>query len=420
MKFFDSLQTAARSLKANKSRSALTVLGIVIGISAVVAVLSLGSGAQRIIIGQVVSMGSNTIFIEPGAWNEQMESGSMMQSAMEEFDIKTLKYEDALAIEQDSNVDLVAPFVIGVDRIVYKNKNRKTTFMGTTPDALEINNTFPIIGNPMTDSDVKSASKKVFLGYKVYKDLFGDEDPLGKTVRIKKQNFVVMGVGEEQGTQMFMDLDDVVYIPLTTAQKFLLGGDHLRWIVARTVSDDKIDETVENIRLTLRERHNIYNPEGDTAKDDFKVMSQKETADMLASITNVFTIFLSAIAAISLIVGGIGVMNIMLVSVTERTREVGLRKAVGAKRKDILEQFLIEAIVLTFFGGIIGIILGVIFSYFGGIVLGILLGTEWDFIVSFEAIIVAFVVTTIIGLGFGIYPARKAANLSPIEALRYE
>ena len=420
MKFADSLQTAVNSLKANKSRSALTVLGIVIGISAVVAVLSLGSGAQRLIVGQIVSMGSNTIFIEPGAWNEQMEKGSMMQSQLETMEIKTLKYEDAIAIKEDPNIDLVAPFVMGVDRISYKNNSRKITFMGSTPDALEINNTFPMLGRPMNDGDLKSSAKKVFLGYRVYKELFGDEDPLGKAVRIKKQNFTVMGVGEEQGTQMFMDLDDVVYFPLTTAQKFLLGDDHLTWIVARAISDDKIDETVENIRLTLRERHNIYNPAGDTAKDDFKVMSQKETADMLVSITSVFTIFLSAIAAISLLVGGIGVMNIMLVSVTERTREIGLRKAVGARRKDILEQFLIEAIVLTFFGGIIGIALGVVFSYFGGIVLGILLGTEWEFIISYEAIALAFIVTTIIGLGFGIYPARKAANLSPIEALRYE
>jgi len=420
MKFIDSLQTALKSLKANKTRSILTMLGIIIGIGAVVSVLSLGSGAKKLIVGQIVSMGSNTIFIEPGAWNEKMEKGSMLESATEEFDIKTLKYEDALEIKKDPNIDMVAPFVIGVDRIVYKNNNRKITFMGTTPDALEINNTFPVLGNPITEADVKSMARKVFLGHKINQELFGDENPIGKIVRIKKQNFIVMGVGEEQGTQMFMDLDNVVYVPLTTAQKLLTGSDHLRWIVARVKNEDKIDETVENIRLTIRERHNIYNPEGDTAKDDFKIMSQKETAKMLNAITGIFTIFLSSIAAISLIVGGIGVMNIMLVSVTERTKEIGLRKAVGAQRKDILEQFLIEAVVLTFLGGTIGIIFGIILSYLSGIVLGNLLETNWEFIISIKSIILAFAVTTIIGLGFGVFPARKAANLSPIEALRYE
>ena len=420
MKFIDSLQTALKSLKANKTRSILTMLGIIIGIAAVVSVLSLGSGAKKLIVGQIVSMGSNTIFIEPGAWNEKMEKGSMLESATEEFDIKTLKYEDALEIKKDPNIDMVAPFVIGVDRIVYKNNNRKITFMGTTPDALEINNTFPVLGNPITEADVKSMARKVFLGHKINQELFGDENPIGKIVRIKKQNFIVMGVGEEQGTQMFMDLDNVVYVPLTTAQKLLTGSDHLRWIVARVKNEDKIDETVENIRLTIRERHNIYNPEGDTAKDDFKIMSQKETAKMLNAITGIFTIFLSSIAAISLIVGGIGVMNIMLVSVTERTKEIGLRKAVGAQRKDILEQFLIEAVVLTFLGGTIGIIFGIILSYLSGIVLGNLLETNWEFIISIKSIILAFAVTTIIGLGFGVFPARKAANLSPIEALRYE
>jgi len=288
---------------------------------------------------------------------------------------------------------------------LYKNNNRKITFMGTTPDALEINNTFPVLGNPITEADVKSMARKVFLGHKINQELFGDENPIGKIVR---------------RTQMFMDLDNVVYVPLTTAQKLLTGSDHLRWIVARVKNEDKIDETVENIRLTIRERHNIYNPEGDTAKDDFKIMSQKETAKMLNAITGIFTIFLSSIAAISLIVGGIGVMNIMLVSVTERTKEIGLRKAVGAQRKDILEQFLIEAVVLTFLGGTIGIIFGIILSYLSGIVLGNLLETNWEFIISIKSIILAFAVTTIIGLGFGVFPARKAANLSPIEALRYE
>ena len=410
--------TAIRGLKSNKSRSALTILGIVIGITSVVVMMSVGQGAQDLIVGQIVSTGANTIFVEPGSWDPK--NSSMMQSKMEEFDVKTLKYEDALAIAKDPTIDLVSPAVVGVARAVYQNKDKKITFMGITPEAFEINGTQVASGRALTKSDVKNMARVVVLGYKVKQNLFGDQEAVGKTIRIKKTNFKVVGVAEKQGMQMFQNLDENVYLPLTTAQKLLLGIDYVRWIVARAVDKSVIDQAVENIRLILRERHNIYNPENDLSKDDFKVMSQVEAASMLTTVTGVFTIFLSSVAAIALIVGGIGIMNIMLVSVTERTREVGLRKAIGASKKDILWQFLVEAVVLTVVGGVIGIILGVFFSYIASMVLSKVLGREWVFAISLDAVLLGFSVAAVVGVIFGIYPAKKAANLEPVEALRYE
>lgn len=420
MELFNTLRTALIGLRTNKVRSVLTVLGIVIGIGAVILMMSLGQGAQNLIIGQIASLGSNNIFIEPGAWSKEMEKGSMMQSAMEEFDIKTLKYEDALAIEKEPTIEMAAPFVMGVDRAVYKNVSKKVTFFGTTPDGLEIFDSRCVLGRAFTEQEVKSMARVVVLGAKIKEDLFGDEDPIGKMIRIKKTNLRVVGMLEEQGTQMFMNMDDIIYVPIVTTQKLLLGEEHLRWIIARAKNERVIDEAVYNIRLLLRERHGIYNPENDLAKDDFKVMSQQETAEMLGAVIGIMTVFLSCVAAISLIVGGIGIMNIMLVSVAERTHEIGLRKAVGARSKDILSQFLLEAIVLTLTGGIIGIISGAAVSWLASIALGQLLQVNWQFTISISSILLAFAVASVIGLTFGIYPASKAARLSPIEALRYE
>lgn len=420
MKLVDFLKIALIGLKTNKIRSFLTMLGIIIGIASVILMLSLGTGAHNLIIGQIVSLGSNNIFIEPGAWSGKMEKGTMMQSILEEFDIKTLTLADAEAIGREPTVEMVAPFVSGVGRMVYKNTSKKITFMGTTEAAAKITDSEIILGRAIKETDVKSMARVIVLGYDVAEDLFGQENPLGKTVRIKKTNFKVIGVRERQGTQVFMNLDGYVYVPITTAQKLLLGVNHIRQIIVKAKSADVIDEAIYNIRLLLRERHNIYNPEGDPSKDDFKIMSQEETAEMLGTVTSILTVLLSSIAAIALIVGGIGIMNIMLVSVTERTREVGLRKAVGARKKDILCQFLVEAIVLTVFGGIIGIILGVIFSYLSSIIISATIGLKWGFVVPLNAVAVAFGVSSIIGLVFGIYPAHKAAELSPIAALRYE
>jgi len=259
-------------------------------------------------------------------------------------------------------------------------------------------------------------AKVVVLGTTVKNELFNGEDPIDKIIKINRVNFRVIGVMEEKGARGMEDPDDQVLIPITTAQKQLRGINYVNAILVQAESEDVIEQTVSDIEQTLRERHNITDP----SKDDFTVRSQKEFTQVLGMVTNIFTIFLSVVAGIALIVGGIGIMNIMLVSVTERTREIGLRKAVGAQKKDILNQFLLEALTLTILGGIIGIILGLAGSYFGSFVLGKILNVPWNFTLSIGAIILAFGVAAAIGLGFGIYPAQKAADLSPIEALRYE
>ena len=418
MKFGNSFKTAIIGLKTNKTRSALTILGIVIGISSVILMMSLGDGAQNLILGQIMSMGPNNIYVEPGAFTTG--GGDMAQQMMEGMEIKTLTLADMKAIEDDPLVEMVAPMVVSVGRVIYKNNDKKVTLFGTTPAYNEITDSRTALGSDFTDFDVQSMSKVVVLGYKIKEDLFENEDPIGKIIRIKQTNFRIIGVMEEQGTQMFQNFDEYIYIPIATVQKFLLGINHVQSSVVKIVEQDKIDEAVEGIRLILRERHNIYNPDGDLSKDDFKVVSGKETAELMNTVTSILSLLLSSVAAIALVVGGIGIMNIMLVSVVERTREIGLRKAVGARKKDILYQFLIEAMVLTGLGGILGILLGAILSYLVSVVLTMALGIEWEFVLSLSSIIIAFGVATGIGLVFGIYPARKAAKLSPIDALRYE
>lgn len=419
MRFRESIKISFTALKANKTRSALTMLGIVIGIGAVILMMSLGKGAQNLILGQIQTMGSNSIYIEPGSFDPKGGTG-LMETALEEMTIKTLKLKDIEAIEKDPLVDMAYPMVYGVARAVYRSEDEKVTFVGVTSEAYEMDDWHAVTGRDISDEDVKGMARVATLGQKITKDLFGEEDPIGKTIRIKKTNFKVIGVMEERGMEMFQNFDEYVYVPVTTAQKLLLGIDHLNAITVRAINEDVIDQLMENIRLLLRENHNIYNPEGDLSKDDFKVMSQVEAADMMTQITGVLTALLSSIAAIALIVGGIGIMNIMLVSVTERTREIGLRKAVGARNKDILNQFLIESITLTVLGGIVGFIGGGLLSWGAAFGLSKALNTDWAFVMPFGAVVLAFGVAAVVGLVFGIYPARKAAKLNPIDALRHE
>lgn len=418
MELKDSIKISFVALRANKARTALTILGIVIGVGAVILMMSLGGGAQNLIVGQIQSLGSNSIYIEPGSFDPK--EGLGFEMALEEWTIKTLKLKDVEVIKQDPLVDMAYPMAYGVARAVYRNQDEKITYIGVTPEAYIIDDWHAIEGREFDNEDVKTMARVATLGHKIAQDLFGEEDPIGKTIRIKKTNFKVIGVMEERGMQMFQNFDEYVYVPVTTAQKLLLGIDHLNAITVRAVNDDVVNPLMENIRLALRETHNIYNPEGDLSKDDFKVMSQVEASDMMTQITGVLTAFLSSIAAIALIVGGIGIMNIMLVSVTERTREIGLRKAVGARNKDIMNQFLIESVALTVFGGLIGFIGGVAVSFLASIGLSQALNTDWSFVLPLNAVILAFGVAVIVGLVFGIYPAKKAAKLNPIEALRHE
>lgn len=420
MNFKDLIKISLTTLRTNKMRSALTMLGIIIGVGSVIIMMSLGRGAQNLILGQIQTMGSNSVFIEPGSFDPKGSGTEFMNTAMEEMTIKTLKLEDLEAIKKDPLVDLAYPMVYGTGRAIYQNADEKITFMGVTPEAYEIDDWHAIIGRDISDEDVKGMAKVVTLGHKIAEDLFGEEDPIGKTIRIKKISLKVIGVMEERGMEMFQNYDEYVYTPVTTAQKLLLGINNLNAITVRAVDEESIDQLIENIRLIIREKHNIYNPEGDLSKDDFKIMSQVEAVDMVKQITGILTAFLSSIAAIALIVGGIGIMNIMLVSVTERTREIGLRKAVGARNKDILNQFLIESIVLTLLGGIIGFIGGISFSFLCSVIISQLLKTNWGFAVPVGAVVLAFGVAAIVGLIFGIYPAKKAAKLNPIEALRHE
>ena len=415
MSFKDSIKISFITLKTNKMRSALTMLGIIIGVASVIIMMSLGRAAQNLIIGQISSLGSNNIYVEPGS-----PSGSFSQQSIDQLNQKSLKYSDALAIKKDPGVQQVSVMVYGNGRAAYQSTDKKITFIGIDEGVMEISNLSIMYGRPINDDDIKGMARVVVLGYKLAKDLFEEDDPINKTISIKNLNLKVVGVLEEKGGQIFQTFDDYAYIPVTTVQKLMLGIDYVNAILVKAKDEKSIDQVVESARLILRDRHKIYNPEGDLAKDDFKVMSQVEMADMLKQITGVLTAFLSSIAAIALVVGGIGIMNIMLVSVTERTREIGLRKAVGARNKDIMKQFLIESVTLTLFGGILGFIFGISVSLASTFAMSKLLNTNWVFAIPFGAVVLAFGVATAIGLIFGIYPAKKAAKLNPIEALRHE
>ena len=402
------LRIAFRALKVNKMRSALTMLGIIIGVGAVIAMLAVGTGASKRIAEQISSIGSNLIMVLPGATSA---GGVRMGSGTQ----PTLTMGDAEAIQKEcSSVANVAPVLSGVAQVVYGHQNWSTGVVGTTPDMLIVRDWLLTHGKPFTEQDVKSATKVCLLGESVVGNLFGDMDPVGQVIRIKSVPFTVTGVLAAKGQDpRGQDQDDTIMVPVTTAQKKLFGTTFpgmVRIIMVKAKSIDDLASAEKQINSLLRQRHRI----GPKQDNDFTVRNLTSVMQTAEQSTKIMTILLGAIASVSLLVGGIGIMNIMLVSVTERTREIGIRMAIGAKTWDIRLQFIIEALILSLIGGIAGIVAGISSSELIAMFAG------WNTIVSPFSILLAFGFSGLVGIFFGFYPAYKASLLDPIEALRYE
>jgi len=405
-----SVRIALRALRVNRLRSALTMLGIIIGVAAVIAMVAVGSGATARIAEQIRSIGSNVIIVLSGS----VTSGGIRLGF---GSVQTLTEDDAKAIALECPaVAATSPTVRGTRQVVFGNSNWSTVIQGTAPEFLEIRDLALVSGRPFTSQDVDAAAKVALVGQTVVNNLFGDADPVGQIIRIRNVPFTVLGVLSPKGQSPWgQDQDDIVLIPISTAKKKVLGvtqanARSVGSIMVKTRGPMLMKEAEEQIVTLLRQRHRLQ-PGQD---DDFNVRNLAEVFAAQEASAQVMAVLLGAIASVSLLVGGIGIMNIMLVSVTERTREIGLRLAVGARARDILAQFLIEAVTLSLIGGLIGIALGVaasaVISYLA----------EWSTLISAGAIVLAFAFSAFVGVFFGYYPARKAAFLDPIEALRYE
>lgn len=408
-------KTAFTGLKTNKVRSFLTILGIVIGISAIILIFSLGKGVESLITSELSGMGADTIVIRPG----QEPKG--LNDLTETLFLDSLKERDVEALKRKSNVphlSKIAPAVIVTGSVSYRGETYKGTNFGWTADLMgEMFGADLEEGVLFDDRDIRNKASVVVIGQKVKKELFGEEkDVLGKNIRIKGRNLRVIGIFSSRGQVSSFNIDEIVLIPYSTAQIYLMGINHYHEIITKADAPENVAKTVRDIEETLREQHDITDP----SKDDFFVVTPEGMLDQIGSILDALTIFLSAVVGIALVVGGVGVMNIMLVSVTERTKEIGLRKAIGATNKDILTQFLFEAMILTVTGGVIGILLGASLSLVTTILIVSFSTYSWTFVFPFGAAILGIVVSAGIGLIFGIYPARKASQKSPIEALRYE
>jgi putative ABC transport system permease protein len=423
MGFVSTVKMTVRNLLARKGRSFLTMLGIVIGVAGVIIIISLGAGAQSLVLGQVNKLGTNLLSVQPGKSDPKGPPAQVYGVI-----ITTLVNSDAEALRSPSQVPhalAVNALVRGTGSVTWQNKATDTNFVGTDSGYSKVTNFTMQSGQFMSQSDLDGSANVVVLGSTVAKELFGDSgvSPIGQVIKVKSSSQTnagglplrVVGVISPRGSAFFQDQDNQIFIPLAIAQGRLLGIRHLQAINVKVDSSENLDQTITNINSVLKQQHGIILDDD----ADFTIRNLASAVDLLTTITSALSLFLTSMAAIALFVGGIGILNIMLVTVAERTREIGLRKAVGATNSTILKQFILEAGILTSIGGIIGIILGIIISYLMAILMQYM-GFDWDFVISITSIVLAMGVSALTGVIFGLYPSFKAARLNPIDALRYE
>ena len=415
--FLKTLSLALIGLRANRTRTALSMLGIVIGVAAVIVIVSVGQGLKVLIVDQINVFGENMMSVSvkvPGS-----DYGASMQSMVEGTVITTLKYDDVEAVRDKKRfpyIKSVSGYAAGTEWATYQEKEKQVMFIASDAHYPEIDGQLKIAqGRYFTNEEERGMAKVAVIGSAVARKFFGEGEAIGKQIKIKKINFKVIGVMQDRGMIMMFDYDNLIYLPLKTAQKLITGIDHLVEFAMIMEDDQHFAQASAEIAQLLRERHNISDP----SKDDFEVMSMDQIVEIVNTVTDLISLLLGLLAAISLLVGGVGIMNIMLVIVAERTREIGLRKALGAKRKDILNQFVMEAALISVLGGVVGIISGIAFSFLVTLAVRAY-DFDWPFVVSIEAIIISFIVAAGFGILFGWYPANKAAKLNSIEALRYE
>jgi putative ABC transport system permease protein len=406
---------AISALKSNTGRTLLTVLGIVIGITSVIAVLSIGQAIKGLIIGEVESFGTNYVQVEVKTPQTAQASTDNAFSMVGGSVITTLTLDDAEDIEKISNVSKIYGALMGQEVVSFENDFKKAILFGTGPDFIDIDASEIETGRFYSDEEDRTLSKVVVLGSKLKNDIFGDSPAVGNAVKIGSNKFQVIGVLKERGATFGLDMDAMAFVPVRTIQKRVLGVNHVSYIMAQVYDNSIASQTTEEIEYILRANHKIT----DEDKEDFAVTTMEQAMEMLDVIIVGIQFLLIALGSISLIVGGVGIMNIMYVSVTERTSEIGLRKSIGAKNKNILWQFLAESVMLTLAGGIIGIIIGLLLSFLVSVVAQAI-GYEWPFSVSWPGMVAAVLMSIIVGLIFGLYPAKQAAKLDPIESLRYE